>query len=209
VKHFDPTLYLVTDTPGRYRHNLLDEVAAAIDGGVTVVQFRSTQAGKRTLYDTAIALRTLTRGRGVALIINDHIDLALAVDADGAHVGQDDLPPAVARRLIGPEKILGVSVSTRQEFAAVDCSGVDYLGVGPIFPTGSKFDAAAPSGLAFLAEIVARSPRPVVAIGGISLELAPEVYRTGVAGIAVIAALSQASDPAAAARTLRAAAQRA
>ncbi len=201
----DYTLTLVTDVPGRYRTSLLDHVAAALEGGVSIVQFRDTSPAKGRLYATAHALRDLTRACGVPLLINDHIDLALAVDADGAHVGQSDLPVDVARRLLGRGKILGLSVTNLAEFLAADLDVVDYLGVGPIFPTGSKADAAPATGLPLLAEIAARSTRPVVAIGGITLERARDVFAAGVAGVAVIAALSQATDPAEAARRLRAA----
>ncbi|MBE2212706.1 MAG: thiamine phosphate synthase [Opitutaceae bacterium] len=184
---------------------MLDHVAAALDGGVSVVQHRDSTPGKRRLYETARALRELTRARGVPLIINDHLDLALAVEADGAHVGQGDLPVAAARRVLGPGRLLGLSVTNELEFNAAELALVDYLGVGPIYPTGSKADAAPAAGLPFLTVIAARSPRPVVAIGGITVERARDIFAAGAAGVAVIAALSQASDPAAAARALRAA----
>lgn len=199
----DYTLYLVTDAPERYAGSLLESVAAAIDGGVTVVQFRDTSRERRTLYERARALRELTRARHVPLIVNDHLDLALAVDAEGAHVGQHDLPPEAARRVLGRGRILGLSLTNRADFAAADESLVDYFGAGPVFPTGSKADAAPAMGLGVLAEIAARSSRPVVAIGGIDADRAGEVFTAGVAGIAVVAALSQAPDPAAAARRLR------
>jgi len=205
VASLDFTLTLVTDAPEHYRISLLDHVAAAIDGGVSVVQFRDTSPAKGRLYATARALRDLTRSRGVPLVVNDHLDLALAVDADGAHVGQSDLPVEAARRVLGRGKILGLSVTNLAEFLAADLALVDYLGVGPIYPTGSKTDAAPATGLPLLAGIAARSSRPVVAIGGITLERAREVFAAGAAGVAVIAALSQASDPAEAARSLRAA----
>jgi thiamine-phosphate pyrophosphorylase len=204
----DYTVYLVTDAPEHYRRGLLDEVAAAIEGGVSIVQYRDISPAKRGLYETARALRALTRARGVPLLINDHLDLALAVEADGAHVGQSDLPVEAARRVLGPGKLLGLSVTSLAEFEAADLACLDYLGVGPIFPTGSKADAAPATGLPLLAEIAARSTRPVVAIGGITIERAPAVFASGAAGVAVIAALSQTNDPTAAARALRAAAGR-
>lgn len=208
MKPLDYSVYLVTDAPERYRRGLLDEVAAALAGGVTVVQYRATTGGRDERLATARALRDLTRERAVPLLINNDVDLALAVGADGAHVGQRDLAPAEARRRLGPGRVLGLSVTSLAEFAAVDFSLVEYLGAGPVFATGSKDDAAPPTGLEALAEIVARSPKPVVAIGGITLERAPAVFATGVAGVAVIAALSQAESPAQAARALRAAQRR-
>lgn len=203
MRPIDFRLYLVTDEPARYRAGLLENVAAALAGGATVVQYRATSPTPTERLATAQALRALTRARGVPLLINNDVALALAVEADGAHVGQRDLPAAVARQRLGPERVLGLSVSNAEEFAAVDFALIDYVGVGPVFATGSKSDAAPPIGLGQLADFVARSPKPVVAIGGISIERTASVFATGVAGIAVIAALSQAADPAQAARLLR------
>ncbi len=201
----DYTVYAVTDAPGHYRTGLLEGVAAALEGGASVVQYRATAAGKVELYSMARALRDLTRARAVPLIINNHLDLALAVEADGAHVGQKDLAVDAARRVLGRDNLLGVSVSTLAECESVDFALVDYLGAGPVFPTGSKDDAAPAMGLETLQAIARRSPRPVVAIGGITVERAPAVFAAGASGVAVIAALSQATDPAAAARALRSA----
>lgn len=199
----DYTLYLVTDAPDRYRQGLLSNVEAAVSGGATVVQYRATNGSRQQHYATACALRDLLKPRQVPLIINDHVDLALAVDADGVHVGQNDLPVDVVRRLVGPGKVLGLSITAPAQMDAVPVSLVDYLGIGPVYPTGSKADAAPALGLDLLAELTARSPLPVVAIGGIGLAQAPAVFAAGVAGIAVVSALSSATDPAAAARTLR------
>lgn len=206
--HCDYRLYLVTDRPAAYRHGLLAGVEAALAGGVTLVQYRATTGTRREHYDTALALRVMLRARGLPLIINDAVDLALAVDAEGVHVGQADLPVGVARRLIGTGRMLGLSISALRQFESFDPALVDYVGAGPVYPTGSKADAAPPLGLDELRRLVARSPRPVVAIGGITADRAPEVFATGAAGVAVVAALSQAQDPAAAARALLAAASR-
>jgi thiamine-phosphate pyrophosphorylase len=205
VKTPDLTLYLVTDRPAVYPRGLLAGVEAALEGGVGVVQYRFSDGTRREHYETACALRDLLRVHGVPLIINDSVDLALAVDADGVHVGQTDLPVDVARRLIGRDRMLGLSITQPAQLAQVDPTLVDYLGVGPVFPTGSKADAAPALGLDELRRIVAASPLPVVAIGGINLERASTVFATGVAGIAVVAALSLAGDPTTAARALRAA----
>lgn len=196
------SLYLVTDAPERCRFGLLDTVAAALDGGVTLVQYRATHPHKRHCYEEARALRNLLAKKSVPLIINDHVDLALAVDADGVHVGQKDLPPAVARRLIGPLRLLGLSITNAAQLAAADFSLLDYIGIGPVFATQTKLDAAPVVGLERLAALTAQSPVPVVAIGGISLENAPAVRATGVAGLAVVSAICGANDPAAAARRL-------
>jgi len=200
----DYTLYLVTDTPERYHDGLLAGVEAAVAGGTSIVQYRATAGTRCHLYETARALRDLLRQRHVPLIINDQVDLALAVDADGVHVGQNDLPAEIVRRLIGPDKLLGLSITAAGQLYTVPEKTVDYLGIGPVFPTISKDDAAPALGLEQLARLTARTSLPVIAIGGVSLENASAVFATGVAGIAVVSALSRATDPATAARALRA-----
>lgn len=200
---FDYTLYLVTDAPEAYPHGLLAGVEAALAGGVTMVQYRVTGGSRREHFITCRALRDLVKAHGVPLIVNDFVDLALAVDAEGVHVGQGDLPVAVARRLIGPNRLLGLSITEPVQFAEVDPQVVDYLGIGPVFPTGSKADAAPALGLSTLGQLTAQTPLPVVAIGGISNVNTEAIFAQGVAGIAVISALSRVPDPAAAARELR------
>jgi thiamine-phosphate pyrophosphorylase len=204
----DYTLYLVTDDADNYPHGLLAGVEAALLGGVTLVQFRAVLGSRQKLYQTAIELRSFLRSRQVPLVVNNHVDLALAVDAEGVHVGQNDLPPAIVRRLIGPERVLGLSITNADQLKAVDFSVVDYLGVGPVFATESKLDAAPPIGLSVLSDIVRQSVRPVVAIGGISVTNAPAVFSTGIAGIAVVSGLASAANPQEAARGFRAAAAR-
>ena len=200
---FDLSLYLVTDAPEKCRLGLLGTVEAAIAGGVTIVQYRSDNPDAGTCYEEAKVLAEFLRPRGVPFIVNNRVDLALALDADGVHVGQRDLPVPVVRELIGEEKILGFSVSNRADFDAVDVAKVDYLGIGPVFPTISKADASPDLGLADFAELAARSPLPVVAIGGLDVARARAVRATGtVAGIAVVSAICGAEDPAAAARAL-------
>jgi thiamine-phosphate pyrophosphorylase len=199
----DYTLYLVTDAPDRYPAGLLAGVAAAVAGGASIVQYRATTGTRRQRYETACALRDLLRPHGVPLIINDQVDLALAIDADGVHVGQNDLPIEVVRRLIGSKKLLGLSITAAAQLEAIPAKTVDYVGIGPVFPTISKDDAAPALGLEQLARLTARATLPVVAIGGINLENAAKVFGAGVAGLAVVSALSLASDPSAIARSLR------
>lgn len=201
----DYTLYLVTDQADHYPHGLLSGVDAAVSGGASMVQYRATRGTKRELYDTALALHAMLVPRRVPLIINDHLDLVLAVGAEGLHLGQQDLPVTAARRLLGRGRLLGLSITAAGQLDEFDPKEVDYLGIGPVFPTNSKPDAAPALGLESLAALKTRSSLPVVAIGGISLERAPAVFATGVAGIAVVSALSLTPDPAAAARALRAA----
>lgn len=204
----DYTLYLVTDEADNYPQGLLAGVEAALAGGATLVQFRAVRGSRQQLYKTALELRDFLRARQVPLVINDHVDLALAVEADGVHVGQNDLPPSVVRRLIGPARVLGLSITDPGQLTSVDFSVVDYLGAGPVFATSSKADAAPPLGLEGLAEIVCRSPRPVVAIGGITLANAPTVFGSGIAGVAIISGLSRAPNAQEAARAYRAAVER-
>jgi len=166
---------------------LVADVATAVAAGVTVVQYRDKEADGRTLYTEARRLREVCRG--ILFLVNDRVDVALAVDADGVHLGQRDLPCPVARRLLGPRKIIGVTVSSLAEARQAIRDGADYLGVSPIFATRTKADAGPPAGLRLLAEIRAETGLPLIAIGGITLENAPEVVAAGADGLCAISAL--------------------
>ncbi|MEJ5347012.1 MAG: thiamine phosphate synthase [Chloroflexus sp.] len=199
----DWRLYVVTDaglSRGRSHRAVIE---AAIVGGATVVQYREKHASTRQMIVEAQELRDLTRRAGVPLIVNDRVDVALAVDADGVHVGQDDMPVALARRLIG-NKLLGVSAHSLSEALQAVRDGADYLGVGPIFATTTKPDAASPIGLDGLRAIRQHVSIPIVAIGGINQANAADVMRAGADGIAVVSAVVAADDVTAAARQLRA-----
>ena len=198
----DYSLYLVTDDADRCRLGLLDTVAEAVAGGATIVQYRAPHRKKRLAYEEALALRQLLAPRKIPLLINDHADLALAVGADGVHVGQRDLPATVVRQMIGPGKLLGLSITNESQLAATDFFPLDYIGIGPVFATQTKLDAAPVVGLEKLAQLVRQSPVPVVAIGGISLQNAPGVWQTGVSGLAVVSAVCGAAAPRAAAQAL-------
>ncbi|MDF1586321.1 thiamine phosphate synthase [Marinimicrococcus flavescens] len=200
---FDPRLCLVTDPALTASAGLERVVGQAVAGGVTLVQLRDPYAKGAVLLEAARRLKALLAGTSVRLIVNDRLDIALAADADGAHVGQDDLPPAEARALLGEHRLLGLSVTHQDQIAAIDPRGIDYVGLGPVFATMSKPDAAPPLGLDGLAAAAARLDLPAVAIGGIDAGNAPAVMRAGAAGIAVISAICGAADPGAAARTLR------
>jgi thiamine-phosphate pyrophosphorylase len=195
-------LHVLTDHQWSRGRDIVTVAAAALDGGATIIQLRNKTASTRVLIEEGQALRTLTRERGALLIINDRIDVALAVEADGAHVGQEDMPATMARQLLGPQRILGVSAATIEEARAAVAAGADYLGVGPIFPSLGKADAGPATGLHLLTELAARYPTPLVAIGGITAENATEVMRAGAAGIAVITAVVYAEDIAGAAHQL-------
>jgi thiamine-phosphate pyrophosphorylase len=181
---------------------MLTVAEAAIAGGATVIQLRDKTASTRLLVEEGLALRELTRKYGVLLIVNDRIDVALAVDADGAHVGQDDMPGALARQLLGPDRILGISAGNIDEAMAALTAGANYLGVGPIFATLGKADAGAPIGTRLLNELSSRYTIPLVAIGGINSANTREVIAAGTAGVAVITAVVNAEDIVAAARSL-------
>lgn len=200
----DLSLYLVTDTPERCRLPLSEIVEAAIDGGVSVVQYRGGHVYGGAAYREALPLAEICRKRSVPFIINDRIDLALALNADGVHIGQRDFPPEVARRILGPDKIIGFSCSSLEEVRAVDERLVDYLGLGPVFPTQTKTDAAPAMDLENLAICSAATSLPVVAIGGINAENALSVRAAGdKIGIAVVSAICAASDPRRAAEALK------
>jgi thiamine-phosphate pyrophosphorylase len=198
-------LQVLTDRDWSRGRDMLSVASAALDGGATVIQLRDKTASTRTLVEEGLALRALTRERGALLIVNDRVDVALAVEADGAHVGQDDLPANVARRLLGPERILGVSAASIGEAEDAVASGADYLGVGPIFPSLGKADAGPATGVELLTELARRYTLPLVAIGGITAENAEATLQAGARGVAVITAIVAADDITAATRRLRAA----
>ncbi len=200
----DLSLYLVLDPdlcggPAE----MVRTARLAAENGATVVQLRAPGWKKRQWLETARDLKAVLAPFGVPLIINDHVDIALAIDADGVHVGQDDLPAAETRRLIGPDKILGLSISNAIELAAVP-QGVDYLGIGPVYPTGTKPDAVAATGVSRFAQLVEATRLPVVAIGGINGGNCAPLFAAGAQGVAVVSAICGQADPARATAELRA-----
>lgn len=193
----DLSLYLVLDPDlCGGAANLVRCARLAAENGATVVQLRAPNWKKRQWLDTALELKRVLGPLGIPLIINDHIDIALACDAEGVHVGQADLPASVVRRLIGPDKWLGLSISSADELAAVSEATIDYFGVGPVYPTATKSDAAPVTGLPALAELVAASRLPVVAIGGIGLDNCLQPLQAGARGVAVVSAICGQDDPA-------------
>lgn len=199
---FDPSLYLVTDPDITGGRNIFSIVKAAVAGGVTAVQLREKTASTREFINRAEEIRDFLRDKGVPLIINDRVDVALAVGADGVHLGSSDMPYGTARELLGPEAIIGVSVENVEEAEAMSGIGADYFGVSPVFATGTKPDHAPPLGLAGLRAIRESVREPLIAIGGINAENAADLIATGADGIAVVTAITLAEDPAAAARDL-------
>jgi thiamine-phosphate pyrophosphorylase len=183
--------YFITDARLSRAGNLSD-VASALAAGVRVVQYREKHAGTRALVEEARKLRTLCRG--ALFLVNDRVDVALAVGADGVHLGQDDLPYGPARELLGPDKIIGITVHSVAEAVAAQKLGADYLGISPIFATGTKADAGAPAGVALLRDIKPRVPLPLIAVGGLTLANAGEAIRAGAHGLCAIAAVVTRED---------------
>ena len=200
------TLYLVTDgrfiTPGDKRGSLVDVVKMAIDGGVTAVQYREKEANTRVMVNEAEVLRRLCADQGVLFLVNDRIDVALAVDADGVHLGQDDMPAPIARKLLGPKRVIGVTVHNLDELKKAEDEGADYVSFAPVFATQTKPDHQRPLGVKGLSELVRHASVPCVAIGGINESNATDVFATGVDGICIVSAIMGADDPKEAARNL-------
>ncbi|WP_049997132.1 thiamine phosphate synthase [Halococcus sediminicola] len=196
--------YLVTQADRSRGRSTEETVAAAIEGGVTAVQLREKHATVRERYDLARALRERTRAAGVTFIVNDRADLAVAVDADGVHLGDDDLPIPAARDVLGPERCIGRSVSTVEAAKAAERAGADYLGVGAVYATTSKdvSESETEIGTETVAEIADAVDIPIVGIGGVTADNASEVVAAGADGVAVISAITAADDPTAATRRL-------
>ena len=201
-RSLDLSVYVITDRHLVGERSLVDVVRAAIQGGATVIQLREKMASTREMIELGRALLTVTRPARVPLIVNDRVDVALAIDADGVHVGQTDIPAAVARRMLGPDRILGVSAETVDQARAAERDGADYLGVGDVYGTTTKPDAGPPIGLKGLQEVAAAVSIPVVGIGGITPENAAAVIEAGAAGVAVVSAVMAAADPETATRRL-------
>jgi thiamine-phosphate pyrophosphorylase len=200
----DPTLYLVTDPDLAGDRRLPDVVAAAVRGGVTLVQLRDKRTEGRALLEQALALKALLDPAGVPLLVNDRVDIALAAGAAGCHLGQTDLPAGAAREMLGPDAILGVSIDAVEQARAVDPEQVDYIAYGPFAATATKADAGPPIGAAGLAAVRLLTALPLVVIGGVSEGNLGAAVCAGADGIAVVSAIMAASDPAVASRRLRA-----
>jgi thiamine-phosphate pyrophosphorylase len=183
--------YFITDARLSRAGNIRD-VQSALAAGVRMVQYRAKDTGIRTMLAEALEIRQLCRG--AIFLVNDRVDVALAVDADGVHLGQDDFPGDAARRLLGPGKIIGLTVASLEEALAAARQGADYLGVSPIFTTRTKLDAGRPAGLALLREISQAVSLPLAAIGGITVENAPAVIAAGAQMVCAISAVVTKAD---------------
>ena len=206
--NIDLRLYALVD-PAVAGGRMLTDLAKLIAGSATLVQLRDKQGSTRAMIEEARSLRAVLEPAGVPLLINDRVDVALAAEADGVHIGQNDMAAEDARLLLGRAAIIGLSLSTVHQAQAAPLDLIDYVGIGAVYPTGSKDDASTPIGVAGLSEIVqvvrARKPGfPVCAISGINAANAGVTIAAGADGVAVISALSRAPDPEKAARELRA-----
>jgi thiamine-phosphate pyrophosphorylase len=197
-------LCLVTDRGLAAGRSVVDVALAAVRGGATMVQLREKEATTRAFVDEARALKAALAPFGVPLAINDRLDVALAIDADGLHVGQDDMPVETARRLMGPGKFIGLSITAVEQVLRPDAEAADYLGVGPIYAQQTKADAAAPLGVDGLRRLRGLTGKPIVAIGGLTSDNSAPVLAAGADGLAVVSAIVAAADPEAAARRFKA-----
>lgn len=195
-------LLVIVDVDGAGGRTLLEIVRAALHGGAPTVQLRAKSATARQMTEVASLLREEARAAGALFFVNDRVDVALAARADGAHLGDDDLPLVLARRITPPGFLLGRSADSVSAAIQAEQEGADYLGVGSVYPTSSKADAGKPIGLSRLAEVVESVSIPIVGIGGIEASNAAAVFRAGAAGVAVIRAVLDAADPALATRAL-------
>jgi len=200
MKNLNLSLYLVTDNINDEK-KFLKTIEEAILGGVSIVQIREKTAETLEFYKLALKVKRITSKYNIPLIINDRVDIALAIDADGVHIGQKDMPCDIARTLIGDDKIIGVSATTIEEAKKAEKDGADYIGSGAVFPTRTKNDAESitKNDLKKLAESV---NIPIVAIGGITIENAKELANTGIAGLSVVSAIMNADNPKSASQKL-------
>ncbi len=201
----DYSLYLVTDRRLSLGRATVNIVGAAVRGGITCVQLREKQCATREFIAEARAVREMLdeTGTNIPLIINDRLDVALAVGADGVHLGQTDMHIADARRLVGATMIIGISVESVEDAIRAEAEGADYIGISPVFATPTKNDTAPPLGLTGISRIRAAVSLPLVGIGGINHENAPAIIRAGADGVAVVSAIVSATCPRSAATTLK------
>ena len=188
-------LYLVTDRDLSLGRSLEEVVREAVDGGVTMVQLREKDAPTGEFIELGRRLMSILKPLGIPLIINDRVDVALAVNADGVHIGQSDMSYADARRLLGPDKIIGLSVENFEDLESANKLDVDYIGISPVYGTPTKTDTAEPFGLEGLRKAVEMSVHPTVAIGGMNVATVGEVIAAGTDGVAVVSAICSAESP--------------
>jgi thiamine-phosphate pyrophosphorylase len=203
IRNIDYSLYLVTDRVLARGRSNIEIVTAAVRGGATVVQLREKDCSTREFIEQGLTIKAFLKDHGVPLIINDRLDVAQAVEADGVHLGQTDMQLAFAKRILGDSMIIGISAESVQDAIEAEKGGADYLGVSPIYATPTKTDAAPALGLDGLREIRKAVRLPLVGIGGLNTENAADVIRNGADGVAVVSAIVAADDPATVAGDLK------
>ena len=202
LQDIDYSLYLVTDRGLAQGRSTLDIVKAAVRGGVTCVQLREKECSTLEFIEQALSIKDYLSARGIPLFINDRLDVAQAVKADGIHLGQTDMPLDMARAIVGDSMIIGISAESLADAVEAEKGGADYLGVSPIYATPTKTDTAPPLGLEGLRQIRTTVKIPLVGIGGLNRDNAAEAIRNGADGVAVVSAIVSAEDPEAAAGEL-------
>ncbi len=196
--------HVLTETLLQERFSHVELTVMALAGGADTIQFRSKTGSTREMIDSAAEMKKLCKEAGVPLIINDRVDIALAVDADGVHLGQDDFPISLARKILGPEAIIGGSAGDMGEALKCLSEGADYIGSGPVYGTNSKSDAGPATGVENIRKIAGQIPLPVIAIGGVTVPDINELLDAGAYGVAVISAVCFDDDPENAARRFKA-----
>ena len=186
-------LYFITDSK-LTKKTIIDDVKSAINGGVKVIQYREKYASTKQMMEEAKEIKKLCQKNKVIFLVNDRIDIALAVDADGVHIGQDDMPYETARRLLGKNKIIGLSAHDVEESVKAEKSGADYIGLGPIFSTNTKADAGRACGTEMISKVKEHVKIPIIAIGGINESTINEVLKAGAKNIAIISAVLSKDD---------------
>jgi len=194
MKNIDWKLCLVADAEVVGEKNIIPVLLEALEGGVTVVQLRGKKLNTRKFLKISLNVVDILKEKNIPLIINDRVDIALSCDADGVHLGQDDLSPFFARKILGKNKLIGVSVNTLNEAIEAVKEGADYLGVGPIFFTQTKKDLRPPLGLEGLRSIRKKVKVPILAIGGINSNNVGEIIKAGADGVAVVSAILSAKN---------------
>jgi thiamine-phosphate pyrophosphorylase len=202
-KKVDYSLYLVTDRALSLGRSNLEVIQAAVRGGVTLVQLREKEATTKEFYQEGLKIRAYLKARDIPLIINDRIDMALALDAEGVHLGQEDMPIDAARKILGPQKIIGASVFTPEEAKIAEALGADYLGLSPIFVTETKPELTQHLGIKGIPLLKEAVKIPVVGIGSMSESNAYEAVKAGLDGVAVVSAICSREDPRAAAEAIK------
>jgi thiamine-phosphate pyrophosphorylase len=201
MKHIGK-LHILTDTVLQSRFSHMEITRFAIAGGADTIQYRQKSGSTREMIEAARQMKRLCAEAGVTFIVNDRLDVAIAAEAHGVHLGQDDFPIPMARELLGEDRVIGGSAATLDEARKCLREGADYVGFGPVYPTSSKDDAGPVSGIDVLKQVVEIIPLPIIAIGGVGAENIPDVMRAGAHGIAVISAVCCQDDPEEATRSI-------